>query len=481
MKHRVLISSSLVISIVAYIISIGGTGCANIIPPQGGPRDSLPPLLVKVSPGDSSRNFKANKIVFTFNEFIDLQDVQSNLMVSPSPKSIPLAEARLNTLTVKLKDSLDPNTTYTLDFGKGIRDYNEGNIMKGFTYTFSTGNYIDSLELRGKVILAETGKNDSTLIVMLHTSPADSAVVKDKPRYIARLNGNGEFVFKNLPPHAFYIYALKDDNGSRRYMDEKQLFAFADQPATPQLSATPLVLYAWAGAAPATGPSVNLPSINIGNRNRKGPGETAADKRLKFQTSLSADNQADLLTPFTMTFEQPLRSFDSAKIRLYSDSNYTPVPSYRFTKDSSSRKIMLDIAWAENTQYHLILDKDFAEDSAGRKLLKSDTLSFTTKKRSAYGSLKITFKNFTTARNPVLQFISNNSLYKSFPLTASLFTQQLFLPGEYELRILYDENKNGKWDPGEFFKQHRQPELVKPIDRRINIKSGWENEFDIAL
>ena len=182
-----------------------------------------------------------------------------------------------------------------------------------------------------------------------------------------------------------------------------------------------------------------------------------------------------------MSFDQPLRNFDSSKVSLSTDSTFTPVTAYRFIKDSANKKLQLTHAWKENTVYHLILDKDFADDSSGRKLLKTDTLNFTTNKVSDYGVLKIVFHNFDLSKNPVLQFITNNSVFKSFPLSTADFSQSLFLPGEYELRILYDDNKNGVWDAGEFFGKHRQPEIVKPISRRITVKKSWQNEFDIAL
>src|SRR5262245_37324416 len=144
------------------------SGCANIVPPQGGFRDSLPPVLVKVSPADSSVNFTGRKISFAFDEYIMVENFQQNMLVSPIPKTTPTYLSRLNTVTVTLKDTLEPNTTYTLNFGDAIKDVNEGNIMKNFTYVFSTGPSIDSLMFRGNVILAETGQVDSTLTVMLH-------------------------------------------------------------------------------------------------------------------------------------------------------------------------------------------------------------------------------------------------------------------------------------------------------------------------
>ena len=481
-KSVISVTALLIISLISII---SGPGCANIIPPQGGPRDSIPPVLLKATPVDSTRNFTGNKIVFTFDEFVDVQAVQENLSVSPSPRINPSVDFKLNTVTVKLKDSLEANTTYSINFGDAIKDYTEGNPIKGFTYTFSTGKYIDSLELTGNVMLAETGKTDSTLIVMLHTSADDSVVVKDKPRYVAKLDSKGNFIFKNLPPKTFYLYALKDEGGTRRYFSDKQLFAFADKPVIVSGKTEPVTLYAYSVKPPPQQTAAQS-GINIGNRNKKGEG-MAADNRLKYLTNLN-NNQQDLLANFTITFEQPLRSFDSTKIRLYTDSVFTPVAGYTFQKDTNNKKIVLihtpltgQTDWKENTTYHLILDKDFASDSSGKKLLKTDTLSFKTKKIADYGSLQLKFKNLDIAKNPVLLFVLSENIFKSVSLSNAEFSQPLFLPGEYELRILYDTNKNGVWDPGQFFGKHKQPELVKSIERKITVKPAWQNEIEITL
>lgn len=451
-------------------------GCANIIPPAGGPRDSLPPVLSKSNPADSTRNFSGNRLIFTFNEFVELQNPQQALIISPLPKNFPSVDYRLNTVTVKLKDTLEPNTTYTLNFGDAIKDFTEGNVLKNFTYIFSTGNYIDSLELRGKVILAETGKVDTTLIVMLHTNPDDSAVVNEKPRYITRLDSKGQFVFKSLPPKTFYLYALKDDGGSRRYFDEKQLFAFAGRPVQVNSNPDTITLYAYSGK-PSSGAVANIPPVSIGARNKP---RNTEEKRLRYQTNLSG-NKHDLLKDFIMTFDDELKVFDSLKIRLYTDSAFNPVSGYHFTRDSTGKSITLLNKWKENTLYHLIMDRDFAEDSSGKKLLKTDTLSFQTRKLSDYGSLKLRFKNLDPASNPVLLILTGETIYKSFPLTGNEINEALFTPGDYDLRILYDQNRNGKWDPGEFFGKHRQPEIVKPVEKKVSVKASFQNEFDITL
>ncbi len=474
MRNRIIISAFSALALL-FATVINGPGCANIVPPQGGPRDTIPPVLIKSNPGDSARNFTGNKIVFTFDEFVDVQDVQGNLLVSPMARINPVVDFKLREITVKLKDSLEANTTYTLDFGKAVKDITEGNIMKNFRYTFSTGPYIDSLELEGSVIMAETAKPDSTMIVMLHSSKDDSAVVKEKPKYIARLDGKGRFHFKNLPGKTFYLYALKDEGGMRRYMNEKQAFAFADKPVDLLAKNEPITLYAYAKKEPAPAMPTDL---GIGSSKPK-PG-TAADKRLKFQSNL-LNNQQDLLGDLALNFETPLKRFDSTGLRLNTDSTYQPVTELSMKTDSLASSITIQTNWKENTLYNLVLDKEFAEDSTGRKLFKTDTISFLTKKKSDYGSLKIRFRKLELEKNPVVQLVNGQGTIKSFPLTATEFNLALFNPGEYELRILFDDNKNGSWDPGQFFGTKRQPEKVILIGRKVTIKANWTNDYDIDV
>src|SRR5580704_10989286 len=145
------IRSLLLVLCVGSKILILTTGCANIIPPTGGPKDSIPPVLITVIPPESTLNFKSTRIVFNFDEFLELKDIRTELIVSPFPKINPIVNSKLRTITILLKDTLKPFTTYTFDFGKSIRDINEGNILRNFRYIFSTGSYLDSMELRGRV------------------------------------------------------------------------------------------------------------------------------------------------------------------------------------------------------------------------------------------------------------------------------------------------------------------------------------------
>jgi len=322
------------------------------------------------------------------------------------------------------------------------------------------------------VILAETGTPDSTLSVMLHKNGNDSAVAIEKPRYVTRLDSSGNFTFRHLPAGTFYVYALKTEGGGYYYSSERQLFAFADSAVMPGVTNAPITLYAYSEKSTTT-PTL-IPQIGVKQR----PGAT--EKRLRIQTNLSS-GQLDLLSNFSINTELPLRDLDTSMIHLSSDSAFIPIKNYQLLIDSTRKKITFQYNWKENTAYHLVLEKDFAQDTLGKKLLKTDTISFKTKRLSEYGSLKIRFKNLDLSTNPVLLFVQNGSVVKSIPLTSAVLTQQIFIPGDYQLRILNDRNKNGKWDPGQFFGKHIQPEIVKPVTSRpkISVKANWDNDFDI--
>ena len=443
---------------------IAETGCASIIPPSGGPRDSLPPRLISATPKDSALNFSGNKLTLNFDEFIEVQNIQQQLIISPIQEINPVVDYKLRTLTVRLKDSLEENTTYTFNFGNAIKDVNEGNSLNGFSYTFSTGNYIDSLSLSGKLIIAETGKIDTTLIAILHKSGNDSAIINNKPRYISKLNSKGEFNFKNLPAGTFYLYAIKDESGIGKLLGRDQLFAFADIAIETDKQPKSQILYAYMeNISPIAAKKPDLTKPEIG-----------------YQTNLQA-KQLDLLSDLELNFELPLKSFDSTKIRLASDSGFLPVTNIKWIKDSSASKYTLRTNWIENKLYHLILDKNFAEDTLGRKSAATDTISFNTKKLSEYGSISLRLKDLDLSKNPVLLFILNNIVVHSFPLSSDRFQQKLFKPGEYELRIVNDRNKNGRWDAGNFFGSRLQPETVIPIERRVSIKANWDNEIEILI
>lgn len=458
------------------------TGCANIIPPTGGPRDSIPPKVILQTPVNNSTHFTGNKIVLGFNEFIEVKDLRQNVVISPVPKNDPFFDTKLKTITIKWKDTLQPNTTYSVAFGKAIRDINEGNILKDFTYTFSTGAYLDSLHFFGKIVLAATGKTDSTMIAMLYTNMDDSAVIKDKPRYITHCDSGGNFMFNHLPAGTYALYGLKDESGTKKYLSKSQLFAFASGPVTVSLQSKPALLYAYADTSAAANGNRAPVKKTVPKPAATQPkaGEKVV-KRLQFSLNLSGSG-LDLKTNLILQFTNPLKNFDSTKIRL-TDDKFTDIKGVSFMEDSSRKKITVLTAWSIDKHYNLIATKDFAEDTLGNKLLKIDTLSFKTKSESDYGSLRIRFTNLDLSRHPVIQFMQGDAIIFSHALNNKLFSEKLFLPGEYDLRILYDDNQNGVWDPGQFFKIHQQPEKVQLLTnkKKITVKANWDNEQDFIL
>ncbi len=463
------ISSILYFFLFIVIIVAGsmiGTGCAQIGAPTGGPRDSIPPRLVNASPPINSTSFNGNKITLTFNEYIEVKDVQTNVLVSPYQKINPVIDYKLKTVTVKLKDTLRPNTTYAINFGNAIVDNNEGNPLKNFTYVFSTGNHIDSLNLSGKVTLAETGGIDSSLLALLYRSADDSAVQKRKPDYIAKLSGDGSFNFNNLPPGSFKIYALKDGDGSKTYNAKVETFAFADAPVIVGAGTQPVTLYAYNEVRDTRG----IITAPVRNNN--------SIKILRYTSSIAAQQQ-DLLTALELSFNKPLKKFDPSKFIL-TDTNYKPLALATATLDSTRKNISFPVKWQAGTKYSLIVNASAVADSSDISLAKTDTLRFTTKKGADYGKLLLRFSNLDLSKNPVLQFVQFGEIKESSPVVANEWSKTLFPPGEYEIRILYDNNKNGKWDPGNYSKK-LQPEKVIILPQKLGIKADWENERDIKL
>jgi hypothetical protein len=186
----------------------------------------------------------------------------------------------------------------------------------------------------------------------------------------------------------------------------------------------------------------------------------------------------DINEDLIISFLHPLRNFDSSFLQLSTDSTFIPEKNCTIELDSLSKKISLKTTWTPGTLYNLIINEKFAEDTLGNKLAKSDTLRINTRTLSDYGSLRINFSNLDLEKNPVLIFYIGTLEMKSFRLTSNIFYQPLFLPGDYDIKVLFDDNKNGKWDPGEFFEKRKQPEIVRPIQEKLNIRASFDNEFD---
>lgn len=449
--------------VAVFCTTILDSGCAQIGYPTGGVKDSLPPVLVNANPDMSSKNVVSNKFTFTFNEYIDLADLQQNLVISPLQNKNPNITANPKTINLKFRDSLLPNTTYTINFGDAVRDINESNILKNFTYVFSTGNIIDSGTISGKIYNAETGNIDSTILVMLYSNIVDSLVQKKKPNYTSKVKGDGSFEFKNLPAKEFNIYGLKDGDGGKTYNSETELFAFKNETVSAAKNET-VELFAYTAKKEEPTKSTTTEKIS-------------KEKKLSYTTNLIGNK--DILQPIEINFSNAVNMLDKNKIIL-TDTFYKKQYPLQTRLDSTLKKLIVETTLKLETPYVFILKKEALKDTLGKEITKTDTIRFQTMKEEDYGKLVFNFNGLDLSKNPVLQFLQADKIINSFKLTAVKWSNNLFMPGDYEIRILYDTNKDGTWTPGNYTKK-LQPEIAVTLPQKLTIKANWDNERDINL
>ena len=225
-------------------VTLGFYRCANVIAPTGGPKDMTPPKVVVCNPANHSTGFTGNRFSITFDEYVKLDKITQQLLVSPPMTENPDFRIKGKTLSIRFKEALKPNTTYSVFFGDAIEDITEGNPLHNYTYIFSTGSSIDSLSLRGQVVNAEDLKPEDGVFVMLYkndndTLPLDSLPLRVKPYYLSKTNKQGTFMFSGLADTSYLIFALKDENYSLTFDQPDEKIAFLDSLVKPQYRHAP--------------------------------------------------------------------------------------------------------------------------------------------------------------------------------------------------------------------------------------------------
>ena len=217
--------------------------CASMMTPTGGPRDSLPPVIVNMTPDNFATGRPTvghGKIYIEFDEFVQLKDQQKEFFTSPQMKKKPLVSMRGKGIVVQLRDTLEANTTYALNFGSAVRDNNEGNPLYSMRYVFSTGPTIDSMIFSGYT--ADSYKADSVSKSFIWFFPADSVenvaeydstIFKYKPAVIARAENNGIFIAQNLKPIPYRVYAVQDKNDNQMYEPGSDQVGFLEKSYNP--------------------------------------------------------------------------------------------------------------------------------------------------------------------------------------------------------------------------------------------------------
>ena len=210
--------------------------CANAVAPTGGPKDTTPPVVVGAVPENHSTNFAGKKIEITFDEYITLDNANQNVMISPPMKEKPDIKLKNKTVVVKFKEPLADNTTYTINFGSAIKDLHEGNPFKDYVYSFSTGDHVDTLAIKGKVLNASDKKPVENAYVSLYAADQanyDSLPISSIPNYITKTDKEGNFRLDGLADRPYLVFALKDANANLYFDLPNEEAAFSEQLVSP--------------------------------------------------------------------------------------------------------------------------------------------------------------------------------------------------------------------------------------------------------
>lgn len=237
MKGKNLLNAAIVLGIMSILIF--PPSCANTSsPPTGGPKDTIPPVLVAVTPFMNStmhpRDVKHSQVSFEFDEYVVLNNPNSYIFLSPPQSKPPTAKIKGKKVVVSFQEPLDSSRSYSLSLGEAIKDNNEGNPFPPFTFSFSTGDHLDSLFVSGNIVEASTMLPMSNITVLFHTDPSDSAIFKVRPRAAAKSDLWGYFTVRNLPADTVYrVFAIEDLNNNNMYDPDMERVAFLDTLVVP--------------------------------------------------------------------------------------------------------------------------------------------------------------------------------------------------------------------------------------------------------
>lgn len=223
-----------------YLAAFVLAGCASRVPPDGGPRDRTAPIVLNTIPQNKAVEVNTTKFEFVFDEFIQLKDGGSRILISPPVQKSPDVLVQGKKLILKLREPLDSLTTYTITPGAGVTDLNEGNPLEPYSLVFSTGSKLDSLGCRGRLTNAFNAESVKDALVMLYRDDIDSLPKSKLPRYFARTNEAGQYEIQNVKAGTYKMFALKDQNTNYLYDQPGELIGFPEQLISIDSAGTPI-------------------------------------------------------------------------------------------------------------------------------------------------------------------------------------------------------------------------------------------------
>jgi uncharacterized protein (DUF2141 family) len=508
--------------------------CARRGSPSGGPKDTTPPVLLKAEPENLTTEFKAKKIRLYFDEYIKLEDVQNQLIVSPplkyNPEVTPQGGAS-KYVEVTLKDTLLENTTYTLNFGQSIVDNNEGNPNSFLTYVFSTGTYIDSLTVSGVVKDAFNKKADEFISVMLYeidTAYTDSTTYNKPPNYITNtLDSTTIFQLKYLKAGKYAIIAIKDESKNNVFDQNTDKIGFIEDTVflptdtvfllnlfkeipnyslkTPNYAAVNKIIFGYSGGdvkldietlteipdsistlivkdpekdtlnywfTPFEIDSIIFKVTN--QRLKKIDTFTVKTRKLAADSLMlipSHRNSINFADEFYITSSIPIAAMDTTRIAIFNKD--TLAVNFKAQLDTTKNQMSVDFEKESDETYYLNLLPNFITDFFGET---NDTINYrlSTGGYADFGNLRLNLAGKITYPIIVQLTDEKEKLYREIYVSeATALDFNTLEPGNYLIRIIFDSNSNGIWDTGNYLKKI-QPERVIYYPSVIEMRANWE-------
>ncbi len=518
-----------------FVIALTFSFCAKKGRPSGGPKDEQAPIFVTADPPYEHINFDKREIYLYFDEYITLKDLNKQLIISPplnpeNPSLITPQGSPSKFISIKLLDTLQENTTYTFDFGNSVQDNNEGNKIARFKYVFSTGNYIDSLTLKGSVKSSYSSdkiKDIKLLLYRLDSAYTDSTVYKKKPNYVTSTLDTSNYKFTNIKEGAYFLIALKDAASDYIFnprMDEIGFYRDTIQLPRDSVLIKPISLFKeilpysfkrvrearkgqliFSYEGKADGMKVEVLSdvpddfktiahfekdkdtLNVWHSPierdslvfkviRGNTIDTATvNLRKKTLDSLSISPVTRGLLEFKDTLffntNNPIVNIDTTKISLV-DKDTIKVPYTPFISQKENKfGFLFDKKLSQN--YTLDIYPDAVTDIFN--YVNKDTIQnkFRTKSLEDYGEIIVSVIN-PQSKNVIIQITDTNdkTVTEEAANTNKTITFKYLPPKTYKIRVIYDENNNGKWDTGNFLLK-KEAEVIEYFPEEQAVRPNW--------
>ncbi|HEY8404469.1 MAG TPA: Ig-like domain-containing protein [Flavobacteriales bacterium] len=506
-------------------------GCANVRNPQGGQKDDVPPVVVAASPLPFSTHFNSKTIVLTFDEYVRLNDIQNNLVISPPLTMKPKIKVRNKSVIVELQEELRPNTTYMFNFGDGIVDVNEANKAQELIYVFSTGDIIDSLMLSGMVWDNFHDVPAKNYKVLAFDNDTSVFAKKSVPLYFTRTKSDGSFVMPYMSEGEYYLYALDDQNANNRW-DDGEALGIGQKKYNPLSDSLEITFHT----------SVPRPEklfLNDIQTDSLGNIKFALDKFFQ-EVSITSLNNALSVSMYRTddTLYAQLKgtpTIDKEKVAIHIGQYFNDTLQVLYHQDAFKRtfKLMtpdhkkirkddhvilrapMPITLANKNRIELKMDSvnidfDLLQDSVtGAYQLRADWLtgnnyelkvypdaftnvvgttqdtmsySFGVLRHEELGRLIIALNLPETLEHGRLILLDkqNTLHYEVVNVRSGEQVIDNLIPGEYFLRILDDTNQNGIYDPLDI-KQLTSPERYYVYSGKINLRANWDLKIDWSL